>query len=348
MNQNLSTLPSSDPSAVLRYRDRQYAADLIGAALLHFNFFTWLDQQEAATNESIIAHFGFAARPLDVLLTLCRANEFVQTDSTNTHTLTASGREFLCATSPWYLGPYYQPIKDSPILLGFVKVLNTGKPANWQAKDDAHDWHKSMLDPVFAGNFTNLMNCRGMIFGQHLASALTSHIAQRHHVLDVAGGSGIYSATLVAAHPHLTATVLEQSPVDEICRKEISAHGLVDKITVHSADMFADAWPAADVILLSNVLHDWDWSEMEFLLEKATFTLPNGGLLIIHDAFINDAKTGPVPVAEYSSLLMNITQGKCYSHAEYSSLLQKLGYQIGAYHDTIGDRGYMTAVKLPQ
>jgi hypothetical protein len=112
--------------------------------------------------------------------------------------------------------------------------------------------------------------------------------------------------------------------------------------------MFADAWPAADVILLSNVLHDWDWSEMEFLLEKATSTLPNGGLLIIHDAFINDAKTGPVPVAEYSSMLMNITQGKCYSHAEYSSLLQKLGYQIGAYHDTIGDRGYMTAVKLPQ
>jgi hypothetical protein len=70
--------------------------------------------------------------------------------------------------------------------------------------------------------------------------------------------------------------------------------------------------------------------------------------LIIHHAFINDIKTGPVPVAEYSSLLMNITQGRCYSHAEHSSLLPKLRYQIGADHDTVGDLGFMTAVKLPQ
>ena len=73
--------------------------------------------------------------------------------------------------------------------------------------------------------------------------------------------------------------------------------------------------------------------------------MPVGGLLVIHEAFIRDDKTGPLPVAEYSALLMNITQGKCYTRSEYGSILKELGFTVGAYHDTIADRGFMTAVK---
>ena len=75
---------------------------------------------------------------------------------------------------------------------GFLKVLTTGKPGNWQAKTDTSDWHTSMLDPVFARSFTDLMNSRGITFGQHLARALTPFLSGRRHLLDVAGGSGIY------------------------------------------------------------------------------------------------------------------------------------------------------------
>jgi len=73
--------------------------------------------------------------------------------------------------------------------------------------------------------------------------------------------------------------------------------------------------------------------------------LKPGGLLIIHDAFINADKTGPLPVAEYSALLMHSTQGKCYSVGEYSALLEETGFEPGAYHDTAADRGYMTALR---
>ena len=345
MKHPLTTLPSSDPSQILRYRDRQYAAELITAALMHADFFTWLHQHKSASSEEIATHFGFSSRPLDVLLTLCRANNLLFTDGEH-HQLTLQSIEYFVKDSPWFMGPYYQPIKDTPIVLGFLNVLRTGKPANWQAKDDAHDWHASMLDPEFAENFTALMNCRGRVFGQFLAKALTPHIGTRRHLLDVGGGSGIYASALVAAHSELTATVLEQSPVDAICRKEIAHNGLEEKINVFAADMFAQEWPSADMILFSNVLHDWDFPEVKVLLEKATQTLPSGGLLIIHDAFIHDDKCGPLAVAEYSCLLMNITQGKCYSHQEYATMLVGLGYQIGPYHDTIGDRGFMTAVKI--
>lgn len=345
MSHPLTILPATDPAQILRLRDRQYGAELIAAALLHFDFFSWLNQNDGVTDAAVCQHFNFASRPVDVLLTLCRANGFITTDSEGGHHLTPLGREHLVKGSPWYLGPYYAPIKDTPIVQGFLKVLSTGKPANWQAKSDAKDWHESMLDEDFARDFTELMNCRGMIFGQYLAKAVTPLLGDRRHLLDVGGGSGIYSSTMVAAHPQLNATVLEQPPVDALVRKEIAKHGLTDRVQVFSGDMFTVAWPTTDIILLSNVLHDWDLPEMRVLLIKAAEALPTGGLLIIHDAFIRDDKTGPHAVAEYSALLMNITQGKCYSPAEYGAALNELGFDVGPYQDTVADRGFMTAVK---
>jgi predicted O-methyltransferase YrrM len=342
LNPVLTTPPTSDSAQILRYRDRQYAADLIGAAILHFDLFTWFRDHPGASLGEVCAHFGWTERPAGVLLTLCRANGFL----TKENQLTAVAREHLVRDSPWYLGPYYEPIRDSPILQGFLTVLRTGKPANWQAKAEGDDWHASMLSDEFARGFTALMNCRGLALGQMLARTLTAELADRKRLLDVGGGSGIYASTLVAAHPHLSATILEQPPVDRIAREEVARHGLTDRIDVVAGDMFTDPWPRGmDTILLSNVLHDWDVPEVKALLRKAADALDAGGLLIVHEAFIADDQTGPLPVAEYSALLANITQGKCYSAAEYRELLSPLGFDCGAYRDTYADRGCLTAIK---
>ncbi len=317
----------------------------MAAAVLHFDFFSWLDRSSGRSLEEISQELGWVARPLDVLLTLCRSYGFVFCDGTGGLHLTAMGREYLTKDSPWFLGAYFSPLRDSPIVRGFVDVLKTGKPGNWQAKNGAKDWHESMLDPDFAKEFTALMNCRGFIFGQALAKALKSLLGDRTHLLDIGGGSGIYSATLVAAHPQLSATVLEQPPVDGITRKEIARHGLESRVEVLTADMFVGTWPQSGIVLLSNVLHDWDVPQVRELLQKAYGSLESGGLLVIHDAFIHDDKRGPVAVAEYSALLMNITQGKCYSPAEYGQWLDEIGFETGSYHDTIGHRGFLTAVK---
>lgn len=330
---------------ILRYRDRQYAAELISVLLLHFDFFSWLAKHGPATNAEIAAKFEIAERPLDVALTLCRANQFISSRGDRSE-ITRYGQEHLVKGSPWYLGPYYQPIADTPIVQSYLKVLKSGKPGHWQAKDETDDWHASMMDEDFARDFTALMNCRGISFGQVLATALTPWIRDRKSVLDVGGGSGIYSSTLIARHPQLTATVLEQPPVDNIARTEITKHGLEDKIHIHSGNMFKDPWPGqADILLLSNVLHDWDLPEVELLIKKSADYLKKDGLLVIHEAFLSNDKSGPLPVAEYSALLMNITQGKCYTPDEYGSLLESNDFSVGAYHDTIADRGFMTAIK---
>ena len=257
MNANLTQLPLTDPAQILRYRDRQYAAELLAAAIVHLDLFSWLKDNAGVHTDALRTHFDFAERPADVLLTLCRANGLDRHagGSAFAHAL---AEEFLCDDSAWNLRPYYTPIQDSQITQDFLTVLRTGKPANWQAKDDANDWHTSMLDEDFARGFTELMNCRGLAFGQKLAAALEPQLVGKKRLLDVGGGSGIYASTMLAAQPQITGAVLEQSPVDAIAREEIAQHGLANRLEVISADMFEGNWPACDVFL-SNVLHDWDF-----------------------------------------------------------------------------------------
>ena len=344
MNPALALQPSTDPAQLLRYRDRQYAAELLTAAIVHLDLFTWLKNNPDVSTEELRGHFGFSERPTDVLLTLARANELINTTE-DLHSITPLAEEFLTSDSPWNLKPYYAPIQDTQITKDFLTVLHTGKPANWQAQEEGGDWHASMLDEDFARDFTQIMNCRGLAFGQKLAQALDPQLKDKSRLLDVGGGSGIYASTLIAAHPHLSGMVMEQTPVDAIAVEEIANHGLSEKLDVITADMFEGDWPECDILLFSNVLHDWDIPEVRVLCQKAFTALVKNGLLVIHEAFINDDKTGPLPVAEYSALLMNITQGKCYCPNEYRAILEELNFKVGPYQDTIADRGFMTAIK---
>ncbi len=81
------------------------------------------------------------------------------------------------------------------------------------------------------------------------------------------------------------------------------------------------------------------------LLAKSFAALPPGGMILIHDAHINADKTGPLPVAEYSALLMTITEGKCYSEKEMAQFLAEAGFADFRHAPTAADRSVITARK---
>jgi predicted O-methyltransferase YrrM len=338
---DLTLVPRTDPLEIYRYRDGLYAADLLTAAVVHLDFFSWL-----AANPSNLAgvcrQFGFAERPVDVMLTLFAANNLVERDAAGVCRATELAREHLTTGSPWNLAPYYASLKDRPVCRDFLTVLKTGKPANWGSQKNQLDWHKAMETEPFARQFTAAMDCRGIYLAQALARKLD--LSGRARLLDIGGGSGIYACSLAAHNPHLHAVVFDQKPVDAIAARLIAERGFGNRVAVAAGDMFRDPLPAGcDVHLFSNVLHDWDVPEVKQLLAASHRALAPGGLLVIHDAFINATKTGPLPVAEYSALLMHATQGRCYSEAEYAELLAQAGFEPGSYFPTAADRGAMTA-----
>jgi predicted O-methyltransferase YrrM len=338
---NLTATPASDPTLLYRYRDAMYAADMLIVGL-HLELFTRLASQPSRMDD-ICAALDITPRPTDVMLTLFSAMGLLER-SGDLYQLTPTGREHLVKGSPWYLGPYYPRLEDRPIARDLLTVLRTGRPANWGTHQANQDWHKAMEREDFAASFTAAMDCRGIYLSQAVASAVD--LRQHQHLLDIAGGSGIYACALAAHYPALQATVLEKPPVDRIAAAAIANRGVSDRVSVIARDMLADPLPRfADVHLFSNVLHDWDVPVVTDLLNKSCAALPPGGLVVVHDAFLDAAKTGPLHVAEYSVLLMHASEGRCYSTAEMEGYLREAGFVEPHYTDGAAARGIMTAVK---
>lgn len=340
---DLTRLPQTDPLEIYRQRDGLYAVDLLTAALTEFDFFTWLaaHPSDAAT---ICRVLDLAPRPVDVMLTLFAASGYVQRAADERFHVTTLAQEHLVRTSPWFIGPYYGSLKERPVVRDFVQILRTGRPANWGSYQHEKPWSDAMLTDEFATTFTAAMDCRGRYLGAALAQKLDTR--GRTRLLDIAGGSGIYACAVTARHPHLTATVFERPPVDRIARTMIAKRGCAEKVSVVAGDMFTDPLPGGhDLHLYSNVLHDWDLDKVRPLLAASFQALAPGGLLIVHDCHLNADKTGPLPVAKYSALLMSVTEGKCYSIAEMETLLGAAGFRDFHYEPTVADRSFITATK---
>jgi len=340
MPPDLTAAPLTDPLRIYRYRDSLYAVDLVAAAL-GADFFSRLAARPS-TPGGICADFGFKERPVDVMLTLFAANGWVRAEAGVFHA-TETAREHLRADSEWFLGPYYASLHERPIARDFLEVLRTDRPAGWSGDKASSDWHEAMEQEDFARRFTAAMDCRGRFLGRALAERLD--LRGRARLLDIGAGSGIYACCIAARPPGIRAVAFDQAPVDRIARRLIAERGCADRVGVEAGDMFAGLPGGCDAHLWSNVLHDWGAEDARRLLALSHAALPPGGLLIIHDAFINAEKTGPLHVAEYSCLLMHSTRGKCYSTAEYTDMLAEAGFIPGPYADTVAGRGFMTAVK---
>ena len=339
---DLTSVPQTNPVDLYRVRDAMYAPDMLIAALVHLDLFSWLADRPA-TKQEICRGLEIADRPTDVMLTLFAAMRLVEERQGVFH-LTTLAREHLVKGAPWYLEPYFASVKNRPVTLDLLNVLRTGKPANWGSRETDKDWHKSMETEAFATQFTAAMDCRGVYLAQAVAKSID--LSRARHLLDIAGGSGIYACSMVTHYPQLDATVFEKPPVDTIAARAIADRGHSEKVRVVAGDMLAMPLPTdADVHLFSNVLHDWDEPVVRQLLQKSFDALLPGGRVMVHDAFLNADKTGPLHVAEYSILLMHSSEGRCYSVAEMEQYLRDVGFHDVTYVAGAAARGIMTARK---
>ena len=282
--------PATDPLPLYRYRDGIVAVDLLGAAIAHLDFFTWL-AEHPATLGAICAHFEIHPRPADVMLTLFTAMGLVHAGGGCFH-LTLRAREHLVAGSPWNLAPYYVSMKDRPQTLDMLKVLRTGKPANWGSYDP-QAWAQAMERDDFAAAIH-----RGDGLPRRAARAGAGEEARsrgtHRALLDVAGGSGIYACALVAQHPHLRAAVFEKPPVDRIARECIAAEVRGAGRGGRGRHVRRAPGRAASTCICSRTCCTTGTNRRcATLLAKSHAALAPGGLLLVHDAFINAGKDRP-------------------------------------------------------
>jgi hypothetical protein len=343
MIENLMNIPKTSPERIFMLRDTSFATDLFITAVGHLDFFNWLGEN-AADLKTICHSLEIQERPADVMLTLFKAYGLVE-ELNGQFSLTDVSRAYLTNNSIFDLTSYVNSIKDRPICEDIVQVMRTGQPANWSAAKTGHDWVTSMEDSNFAEEFTRAMNSRGTYLANGVIKALD--LSRYSYFLDIGGASGIYAAVILAKYPDIRAGVFEKPPVDRIAEYAIGKFGLGDRVDVVAGDMFHDELPSGyDVHFISHVLHDWDADEVKTILSNSFRNLPDRGMIVIHEALLNEDKTGPLFVAEYSVLLMLLSEGKAYSITEMKDILEETGFRNIKHTPTVLNRSIITGEKI--
>ena len=327
----------TDPTFLYRLREGVYAPDLLIVAIAELDLFTRLAAGGGLDVEQLRDEFELDARAADVMVTYLVALGLLERAADDRIRAARVAADHLVAGSRFDLRAYFGSLKERPACRELLGVLRTGEPAAWASAAGAQDWEARLGDLGFAKRITSAMDARGAFLGSALAAALDDLSARR--VLDIGGSSGVYSCALVDRSPGLSATVFERPPADQAARTLLADRGYANRVEVASGDMFSDPLPAGhDLHLFSHVLHDWGEEHVRQLLSASFAALEPGGCLVDHDTHVNATKTGPLPVAEYSVLLMHSTPGKCWSVGELAAFLEETGFVDVDCRPTAADR----------
>lgn len=358
--------PRLDPTPIFEHFRGSYGTELLTAAVAHFNLFGVLAQTPLTLDE-LGRHLGLAERPAVVLVTALRAMGLLETTqrpgrSAASGTLAAPtlaadallrptdiAREHLLRGGPFDVGDYVGLAASAPGVLEMVERLETNRPrgADGDGGGTAFIYREgvaSAMDQAAAArHFTLALSGRAKNVAPYLADAVPLPDAQ--HLLDLGGGSGLYALALLRKNPHLRAVVFDRLEVLKVATEFRDAAGMQTRMHLHPGDMFHDPLPRADVILLSNVLHDWDIPECRQLIARCVEALPAGGRLLIHDVFLDDDLSGPLPIALYSAALFTLTEGRAYSAAEYRNWLTAAGLSVTGPTATLIHCGVLVGTK---
>lgn len=197
---------------------------------------------------------------------------------------------FLDREKPSYVGG--MPEMLNARLFGFwnglTDALRTGEPQNELKRGGSSTFAALYADEARLEQFLAAM--ASLQVGNFVTLASRFDFTKVKTVLDVGGANGSLCRTLAAQHPHLALSTYDLPDVAPIARREISAAGLAGRIEVLSGDFFRDPLPRADVIVMGNILHDWNEDGKKKLIAKAYASLPANGALIAIENVIDDAR----------------------------------------------------------
>ena len=340
--------PQHDPTPIFETFRGSYGTELLTAAVAHFNVFGLVAASPISFDELRTA-LKLERRPAIVLITALHAMGLLA-ETDGKLALTDVAREHLVPGSLFDVGDYVGLAANSPGVLEMVERLKTNQPAG--VGDDQsgaafiyRDGMRSAMEQEdLARHFTLALAGRAKNVAPSLAEELDLHGVSR--LLDLGGGTGIYSIALLQKNPGLQAIVVDRPEVLKVADEMAREYGVKGRLECRPGDMFTDPLPDdCEAILLSNILHDWDVPECRRLIGCCADALPSGGRLLIHDVFLNDALDGPLPIALYSAALFTLTEGRAYSAGEYRSWLNEAGLTPGEVVPTLIHCGLLLALK---
>jgi ubiquinone/menaquinone biosynthesis C-methylase UbiE len=291
--------------------------------------------------EEIASRLGMHKERVEKLITACAAIDLVIRDGAMVSNAADVDR-FLVRGKPTYFGDY---------LLHFAKgsYPSWGKVADFLKGGGLAGrgrYYDTASDPKEARALTEA----GYTGSQGTARALARRFdfSPFRLLLDIGGGSAVYSIEACRRYPKLEATVLDFPNVCIVAREFIEKEGLASRIRTVGCDFTADPFPSGpDVALLCGNIHAYDPTTARRVVKKAHDILPSGGAMIICDYMLNSERTGP-PVAAFLSLAQAFQPGGGVVHSatDFREYLESAGFRVLKVEEFLeGSLGWAVASK---
>ncbi len=234
---------------------------------------------------------------------------------------------FLDKAQPSYIGGFLEMANARLYRFwgSLTEGLKTGQPQN-ETKEGGSFFETLYSDPSSLKKF--LQSMTGISMGASMAIAKKFPWQNYQTYFDIGSAQGGLVAQVGKAHPHLTGGGFDLPPTGPIFEEYVASFGLSDRFKFMPGDFFRDPLPKADVISMGHILHDWDLEQKKMLLNKAYEALPEGGVLIVFEALIDDdRRENAFGLLMSLNMLIELPGGFDYTGADCCGWMKETGFR---------------------
>ncbi|MFT5681013.1 MAG: SAM-dependent methyltransferase [Myxococcota bacterium] len=155
-------------------------------------------------------------------------------------------------------------------------------------------------------------------------------------IVDIGCGLGTYSFAVLLLCPEATAVLVDRPNAAAVVLERAAELGLSDRVTFCGEDLFdgpvLSAEENADLVFLSNILHDYPAEAAERAVARAASCLRPGGWLAVKDYDIDEDCRGPLSALDFRVSMAVFTGGTLWSEGTVRSWLPGAGLRWKRTH----------------
>lgn len=271
--------------------------------------------------KKLASHVSLSLRGLESLSLSLKAVGLLN----NLYSLSEVGKTYFIPTSPYYWGAILTAYRKSDVHKRILDGLRNQRNLEISGQSLTMMWKSGEISAEAAKSFTARMDCMSATPAAYAVKTDAFHGVKT--LLDIGGGSGVFSRAFLDQHPDAQAIVFDLPPVIQEAKQYQRDFSSKQNIHYISGSFF-ETWPTQQqAILLANILHDWPLPEGRLILEKAYESLQIGGRLIIHEMLFEDEDLSNIGTS-FFDLLMCINHGaQQYKKHQLIELLNDLGFR---------------------
>ena len=279
--------------------------------------------EEKMSAEKVASRIGADVRATDRLLRALCAIGLVELDGER-FLLSENTRRLLLPSSPEYMH-------------GLGHAAN--QYANWGTLTRAVKAGTSVLELTWDGDsrresFIAAMHDRGVDQARRIAPMLDLQDGDR--ILDVGGGSGVFSMEFCRSAKDIQATVLDLPDITPLTRRYVAEEGMSECIDIQDGDYLTVSFGTGyDIVFFSAILHINSPRENSAIISKAAKALDRGGRIVVSDFIMDENRVNPARGAVFAlNMLVNTSAGDTYTQAEVTDWLKDAGCSEVSRRDT--------------